>query len=1295
MSAKNFIRAATSKNLIENKDAAGSTATSAAAKESKLQAPPEVEIPGSEVPSSFTVSPIHAEKQKRANPLLEKLETEKPNVPFEQKMNLFTSCVVKGECLSATLLEPEWVQFADMYFPLICEIFEAYMDFPILPVLPPEASSAAAKYEQLRLQEEQERKKADELAKKLKAARSKKGIEGDGAAGAETKAEAKPVEQPPPDEEGFLRGGGDEVNTRDVARFVSFKNTSNDGLNSRPGHMSLAAFAGFCVDFRLVPNLIDWHLLEWIYKTAELCEVVDAEHAFLPHKEQQRKNTTPFSNGQHVALTEDMQRAGPLQFGGFESDELPLYPEHVGSVIDAKGEYIRVRSLADSNLTGYYHYTILRVVLMEQVTFPPPVVTDQKNGLAGADGGDNEAGGKSGNNKTLLSSSSSSALGAATVSDGMTQHSNSTLLTNKSGLSASSPAKTTSNAMKGPVGGQLQSQQQQLTSSSPSKHKKSPKKHHHGEKKQQKTSDELDDIDLPAFLQMANPGNSPNEVERAAWWMLEAIDEWISVKTMKPRKIFWVYRDPLTLNEFYDGLSFLRMRNLPKRQDFCNHIAPCLHPSCAAEFPLKIFDSLMHRVRLIQQRLNKTNPFFTHCIWAGDITKALPSPVERVAQTLFFGMLDKFESLCKIPKKKNEPLYKPETAVFDFWNAHVNHGAVKKEFVSPREFYDAIISFGLRYYVQSEGQMELILWRVLNLTKGADEEIQMTLPMLQKVLKDAAYARDVSTRKAEQDKQFLEDHPLTAMPAFSSADLRQFVTLCERINEPKISVSKSMVVFDAYAFLECLCKIGIWYLQFECEGLQQKMYSKPTYLIEYLAFQYKLRRQEMGSITLDMYGDKQANSDAEMALTDDETELIESKKREARLRAMMASEDDNVDPAQAEKLLKASGINPASPGSKQASPKAGDRQRSNSPNPKSPAGKESTKGVSKQTDTQEQLGVNGWEVLRSSVETKLQLLKRQSSPTEKQIAQTDVLHWRRTEYLPPFKRLLRKQIFFNSYPLPQKATDITDFFRERQLGIMEPQRRAELQSQAEQHGMDKLKDSIELERALNDAQKGIYARDQGGASSTNLGGSAVAAAAQPKAAGVVAAEQANGKANHGDVNNSDEQEAAEKSVQKKRQLLQNKSERTSLQVLIQVATQKYEAQTRPTCPVCQTEKERNWGFSYCYRCSQVPWIFWNREDKPWIRRLVGDFPAYDRETTVRVAEQLAFETEAAQRKTKKKDAGRSENKEEGGEGGGNDAASTEKKTPGETTGNAEENSSSKPPGAPVVDSGTSAAPATH
>ncbi len=39
--------------------------------------------------------------------------------------------------------------------------------------------------------------------------------------------------------------------------------------------MSLASFASFCLDFRLVPHVVDWKTLEWIYNTADCVEVLD------------------------------------------------------------------------------------------------------------------------------------------------------------------------------------------------------------------------------------------------------------------------------------------------------------------------------------------------------------------------------------------------------------------------------------------------------------------------------------------------------------------------------------------------------------------------------------------------------------------------------------------------------------------------------------------------------------------------------------------------------------------------------------------------------------------------------------------------------------------------------------------------------------------------------------------------------------------------------------------------------------------------------------------------------------
>eukprot|EP00391_Amoebophrya_sp_Ameob2_P003970 CAMPEP_0179001560 /NCGR_PEP_ID=MMETSP0795-20121207/11440_1 /TAXON_ID=88552 /ORGANISM="Amoebophrya sp., Strain Ameob2" /LENGTH=188 /DNA_ID=CAMNT_0020694971 /DNA_START=39 /DNA_END=602 /DNA_ORIENTATION=+ len=103
--------------------------------------------------------------------------------------------------------------------------------------------------------------------------------------------------------------------------------------------------------------------------------------------------------------------------------------------------------------------------------------------------------------------------------------------------------------------------------------------------------------------------------------------------------------------------------------------------------------------------------------------------------------------------------------------------------------------------------------------------------------------------------------------------------------------------------------------------MQQKMALKPTWLIEYLAFQYKLRRQEMGSKTDNMYADRQDNSDAEMRITDDETELIEQRKKHIRDELSAAMEKDEL----------------FEEGNKN-SPGAGGRSKSDQHGPPSPSG---------------------------------------------------------------------------------------------------------------------------------------------------------------------------------------------------------------------------------------------------------------------------------------------------------------------------------------------------------------------
>ncbi len=53
---------------------------------------------------------------------------------FNDSVEAWSHIVAKGELLSASLLEPEWTQFAYMYFELFESIFASYVDFPVIRV---------------------------------------------------------------------------------------------------------------------------------------------------------------------------------------------------------------------------------------------------------------------------------------------------------------------------------------------------------------------------------------------------------------------------------------------------------------------------------------------------------------------------------------------------------------------------------------------------------------------------------------------------------------------------------------------------------------------------------------------------------------------------------------------------------------------------------------------------------------------------------------------------------------------------------------------------------------------------------------------------------------------------------------------------------------------------------------------------------------------------------------------------------------------------------------------------------
>ncbi|CAD7928263.1 unnamed protein product [Amoebophrya sp. A25] len=1332
-----------------------------------------------------------------------------------EQMQLYNAVVVKCEALTATLLEPEWIQFAEMFYPLLEEIFESYADFPILPMLPGEEEGLEGQLAELKQKEEEQRRRNALMAAKLKEARDKtdskggdSGVSGSasvsaakaGAAAVAEKEKAKAdstitstarweaggggssgppatgavaaslnstksgsdgkqgeLAVPPDTDQTFLQSGGDEgaLGTRDLTRQVKKVKTSGEQLR-RSGHMSLGAFAAFCVDFRLVPNLIDWRVLEWLYKTAETCEVVPAQQAYTPHRKSQWGNATPFaSKGVAVALAMHHRR-GPLVFcpalGRNKEDEKrskknktggspsPIHSErgspsgrgvapnwggsssggrsrasgsagqdirmeHIGLILSIKADMVRVVSAATGR-TGYYHAAALRPISFEGdvsnvMTRAVPLGISENTTPNSTS---SFAAGTSAHNfnytKTCAGADYSGAAagprGEGPQPGATSMTADTTMRTNgkwgqesSSAPSVAEHASSASNSSLSPLG--AFSTLVNGTTKRPSRLR-------------------LVDYErsLPAYLTLPNPANTISELEKAAWALLCAIDDWIAIKNMPARKIFWLYRDPLTISEFHDGLSFLRLQKFPTKQDFYR-LCPALHPACEGEFPLAVFDLLMSLTRKTRERLTKKNPFFTHVTWNGDIARTLPTPVEGSAQGVFFALLDKLESTGK-------------NATF-FWK-HYCHA---QDSLSPREFFDVLHVYGLDRVLQSVGQIEAVLWRVIGNHRDAVGEPRLTFADLEKILEDANYARTFSQRKQDAEAKWKESHPLTAMPTFSGPDLRQYLQICERMNEPKISTQKAMVVFDSYAFMECVCKVGIWHLMMETEGMQKRMIQKPTWLYEYLAFQYKLRRQEMGSKTSELFADPQENSDDDNRITDEETEQIEEHRRQLKKDLMDRCEEEDehealntgevpivdknpvivkledvfgINLAQTDgggttqqgrgpssamnKMMMSTGASSSQRGSPSKSffgTRTSPSTLALSPNnngsimsmtPISSPGKSavgSTKTHSGTFITRKAKGVKSGKLMdnnysttggldmnpehqsaawsqspartimteggnkvpysaRSDAALKADISDRVSSAhqyllettTAKLIAAnapelvpadgdvTEVIaqkHFhpiRHAEYLPPFKRLLRKQVYFNNYPRSldaKKGKDIkknkarpSDFFRERQYGIIVPNRRAKFQGLREQYEYEQWVAQKELEKSLNDAKRGIYARSMSTAG--NAG-------------------------------------APTTSSGKMFSLTEFK--KTPLADLMERAVNLWEVQNEPKCKVCGTERQRGgWGFSYCYRCSYVPWVTWNRVERPFLRRLIGDFPSYEQEITQRLKDQLGYETEELMRK---------------------------------------------------------------
>ena len=49
----------------------------------------------------------------------------------QKDMKVYTTMIMKGEFLTSSILEPEWVQLGFMYYPMFEMLFSCYVDFPL------------------------------------------------------------------------------------------------------------------------------------------------------------------------------------------------------------------------------------------------------------------------------------------------------------------------------------------------------------------------------------------------------------------------------------------------------------------------------------------------------------------------------------------------------------------------------------------------------------------------------------------------------------------------------------------------------------------------------------------------------------------------------------------------------------------------------------------------------------------------------------------------------------------------------------------------------------------------------------------------------------------------------------------------------------------------------------------------------------------------------------------------------------------------------------------------------------
>lgn len=139
---------------------------------------------------------------------------------------------------------------------------------------------------------------------------------------------------------------------------------------------------------------------------------------------------------------------------------------------------------------------------------------------------------------------------------------------------------------------------------------------------------------IPGFWDVADPMVISNEWARKAWYLLAAIDDWIGLRGMRPRKLFWIFRNPLTHEEFHAGLKFIALINLPEGIDELSKIIGAMHAKMEGEVDLNLFDLLVRKVRQrkVRTRKERANLFIRQVNWTSWSLDKLPTPVEKDAQ---------------------------------------------------------------------------------------------------------------------------------------------------------------------------------------------------------------------------------------------------------------------------------------------------------------------------------------------------------------------------------------------------------------------------------------------------------------------------------------------------------------------------------------------------------------------------------------------------------------------------------------------------------------------------------------